>query len=140
MEQCTIYFSTSDKLAQEVALLTLLQQSRRANARDGITGVLLYVRGSIVQVLEGDKEAVDALYGRIQQDERHTNVTLVLNRLITKRLFAEWLMGYETITGQQLEDIKSLVNLDSKGELASEQGTPGILKMIKAFYQGNHYN
>ena len=140
MEQCTIYFSTSEKLAQEIDLLTLLQQSRRANARDGITGVLLYVRGSIVQVLEGEKEVVDALYGRIQQDQRHTNVTRVLNRLITQRLFAEWLMGYETITGRQLKDIKSLVNLDGKGESASEEGIPGILKMIKAFYQGNHYN
>ncbi|QHV97772.1 BLUF domain-containing protein [Spirosoma endbachense] len=38
----------------------LLQQSRHANVRTGVAGVLLYVRGSIVQVLEGEKVAVDA--------------------------------------------------------------------------------
>jgi hypothetical protein len=53
MDICLIYFSSSVKLFQEEDMVNLLQQSRRHTSEVGITGVLLYVRGQIIQVLEG---------------------------------------------------------------------------------------
>jgi hypothetical protein len=111
-EHCTVYFSKSTRLSNETDFTTILQQSRRDNAIADISGILLYVRGSIVQVLEGQTEAVETLFKRIQIDSRHTDVERVMNRPINQRLFADWTMGYETVTSRQMEDIKGSKILD----------------------------
>ena len=101
---------------------------------------MLYVRGNVIQVLEGDKEVVDALYQRIERDQRHTNVTPVFNRPISQRLFAAWNMCYETITTRQLEEIKAIVDLDKKEEASTSPSDHIILRTIKVFYESNRYN
>ncbi len=140
MEHCIVYFSTSVGLFQEEDLVAILEQSRRNNARYGITGVLLYVRGSIIQVLEGEKELLEALYGRIEQDQRHKNVSRVISKPITDRLFSQWSMGYETLTSRQLDALKTTVLLNDSQETATEADSPVVLKMIKLFYESNRHN
>jgi len=140
MVHCIVYFSSSIGPLQEIDLLNILQQSRHNNSKNGITGVILYVRGSIIQVLEGEKEAVETLYKRIEQDQRHTDVVRVFSRNITQRLFTDWTMGYETITARQLDNIKSILNPDDNDEFAVEPVNNIILKTIKVFYDSNKYN
>ena len=140
MEHCIVYFSRSVGPFDENDLMAILQKSHQNNSQTGVTGVLLYVRGSIIQVLEGEKAAVETLYNRIEQDRRHTNVDQVLNRPITRRLFGNWGMGYETITARQLEKIKSVVDLDNGNGLISEPADNIILRTIKVFYESNRYN
>lgn len=140
MEHCIIYFSRSIKPFDENDLTTILQQSHHNNAKTGITGVLLYVRESIIQVLEGEKAAVESLYKRIELDHRHIDVDQVLNRPITRRLFGNWGMGYETITAHQFEDIKAIINLDNCMDTGVKPDDHIILKTIKVFYNSNRYN
>lgn len=140
MDHCLTYFSTAVGLLSEEDLTDILTQSRHNNARLGITGVLLYVRGSIIQVLEGEQQALEALYKHIQEDPRHKNVTTVINRSIAQRLFGQWSMGYETLTTRQLEEIHGLINLEDNQSLVSEAGEPVILKMIRLFYESNRRN
>ena len=137
MEHCIVYLSTSFGLLQEKDLQAILQQSRQHNTQHGITGVLLYVNGSIIQVLEGKKEVVEALYQRIVQDQRHTGVTRIVDQPITKRLFANWTMGYQTITARQLQIIETVLDLDNHEELCVESDGHVILKMINLFYHAN---
>jgi hypothetical protein len=141
MEHCIVYFSSSVSEFQEEELTTILQESRQNNSRAGITGVMLYVRGSIIQVLEGEQETVESLYQRIEKDHRHYAVTRVFSRPIMNRLFADWNMGYETITTSQLDDVKRIVSLDASNEELSDQVNDHIiLKTIKVFYDSNRYN
>ncbi len=140
MEHCIVYLSSSVGLLQEKDLLAILQQSRKNNSNLGISGVLLYVNGSIIQVLEGKKEIVEALYQRIEGDKRHTGVTRIVNRPISHRLFANWTMGYQTLTARQLENIQTVLDLDNHEELAVESDSNIILKMINLFYHGNQHN
>ena len=140
MEQCIVYFSKSVRPFDENDLSAILQKSHQNNAKTGITGVLLYVRGSIIQVLEGEKAALEALYKRIEQDRRHVEVAQVLNRPIARRLFANWSMGYETITTRQFEEIKSIVDLGDESNLIVDSNDHIILKTIKVFYNSNRYN
>ena len=138
MEHCIIYFSRSVEPFDEDDLRAILEKSHQNNANMGITGVLLYVRGSIIQVLEGQKEAVESLYKRIEQDQRHTDVDQVLNRPIARRLFGNWGMGYETITIRQFEEIRSVVDLDE--DIVVKPDDHIILKTLKVFYDSNRYN
>lgn len=140
MNVCLIYFSTSVIPFQEEELIKLLKHSRQHNSQVGITGLLLYVRGQIMQVLEGEKEQVEALYTRIAQDARHTNVSLAINRPITQRLFDQWAMGYETISEQHLQEIKAIISLgrDESAELLLSENP--ILRALQVFYDGNRHN
>ncbi len=140
MEHCIVYFSTWTGPFQEDELIAILEKYRQHNAVEGITSVTLYVRGNIIQVLEGQKEAVDALYGRIEQDPRHGNLIKVLNRPITHRLFTGTALGYDTISTRQLEEIKAIVDLERKPETIPSTTDNIILKTIKTFYQSNQYN
>lgn len=125
---------------QENELTDILQWSRKYNSNVGITGVLLYVRDSFIQVLEGEKKDVESLFEHIQQDPRHTNVTLLLNRTIIKRLFPDWAMGYTTINERQTDEIQTILNLDSGGKATVERGDHLVFKMVKIFYENNRHN
>jgi len=74
--------------------LDILEVSRANNERDGITGVLLLFNNSVVQCLEGSREAVNRTYARIVRDRRHQNPLLVDYRVIPSRSFSGWSMGY----------------------------------------------
>lgn len=138
MDICLIYFSSSLKLVQEEDFISLLEQSRKHNSEKGITGILLCVRGNILQVLEGDQQAVEDLFNRVEQDTRHTDVSIAFKRPISQRLFPKWAMGYETITHRQLEEVKSLVNLEtSDGEILPSKSP--ALRTLQVFYDSNRY-
>ncbi len=139
MEQCIVYFSSSPDLSDQ-QIKTIVEQSRLNNAKSGITGVMLYVRGNIIQVLEGEKEAVEMLYERIQLDSRHAQVTTVLSRPISERLFSAWWMGFETLTDRQLEEITALIDLEKKESLADQPTDHILLRTLKVFYESNRYN
>ena len=74
--------------------LDILEVSRINNEKDGITGVLLFCNNSVVQCLEGSREAINKTYARIVRDTRHRNPLLVDYRIIPVRVFSKWSMGY----------------------------------------------
>jgi hypothetical protein len=83
---------------QEIGLSDLdnvLTASRRNNAMMGITGLLLFIDGGFLQILEGEERAVRELYTRIAADPRHRNPRLMLDREVPVRAFPDWSMGFE---------------------------------------------
>ena len=73
---------------------SILEISRRNNARDGITGGLLFSAGCFAQVLEGPSDAVERTFERIQCDDRHNDVTVLDSGVIGMRDFAAWSMAF----------------------------------------------
>ncbi len=76
----------------ENVLAAILMTARRCNERDDITGALICRQDLYLQLLEGPKNAVDATYARIAQDDRHLEVRLLSNRMVEDRLFPGWAM------------------------------------------------
>jgi hypothetical protein len=61
----------------------------------GITGTLIYSNARIMQVLEGDYDAVNTLfYGKIAHDKRHMQATVFLQEFAHTRVFSDWHMGF----------------------------------------------
>jgi hypothetical protein len=83
-------FSPSD-------LLNLLQLSRRNNARQGITGLLVHRDGVFLQLLEGPQPAIALLLDAIRSDARHTDLTVLAERQARARYFPDWAMGFEEV-------------------------------------------
>ena len=71
----------------------ILQQSRKNNSRQGITGMLCFSDQFFVQVLEGGRDEVCELYNTIVRDVRHTGVRILLYDEIAERRFGSWTMG-----------------------------------------------
>jgi len=87
-----LYASRSEGVTQET-IEAILAQSRRHNPANGITGILCHSGDVFMQVLEGGRSAVNALYREICKDPRHDAVTLLHYEEISERRFAGWTMG-----------------------------------------------
>jgi hypothetical protein len=73
-------------------LAGILMRARPNNRRDDITGALICRHDLYLQLIEGPAEAIDALYARIVNDDRHADVRLLLVRDFAARLFPTWAM------------------------------------------------
>ena len=74
----------------------LSDTSSANNQRDGITGVLTYRSGFILQILEGSEGAVRDLLLKIRQDTRHKNIDVLRETFIDRRQFTGWNMRLTT--------------------------------------------
>lgn len=93
-----VYSSFAATLFDDAELEALLTESRAANERADITGLLLYRNGRFIQFLEGPEDRVRALIERISADTRHNGVRVLVDGHPGARQFAEWTMGYEPLT------------------------------------------
>ena len=71
----------------------LFSEARSNNKKQGITGALLLSEDWFVQVLEGDEDAVRALFSRIERDARHDSVAVLEAGQVPARVFARWAMA-----------------------------------------------
>jgi Sensors of blue-light using FAD len=76
----------------------ILSTSRSKNLQLEITGALLYSEGCFTQILEGEKADVEAIYGSIQRDVRHRDMTLLSFKPTPRRHFPEWSMAYAGVS------------------------------------------
>lgn len=111
-----LYRSIASPGLTERDLLEILTRALRANARSSVTGLLLYTgattdalppkepggpSGLFAQWIEGPRETIRALYGRIEGDPRHFDCEVVAEgpseTLTGKpgRLFPHWSMALE---------------------------------------------
>ena len=88
-----MYASRASGAVDQEALIAILKRSKAHNPAAGITGVLCYSAGTFLQVLEGGRAAVSALYNRLVTDPRHRDVVLLSYEEVEERRFAVWSMG-----------------------------------------------
>ena len=127
MEQL-IYISTSRAPIRPAngEVQEILTVSRRNNARDQLSGLLVVGGRRFLQVLEGSKEALDRTYARITADQRHFALVQLARKQITQRSFPEWDMGYE-VEGRALTEIV--------GQLLADVEDPVLRAQVEGFAQ-----
>ena len=75
-------------------LSRIVAMSRINNARDRLSGVLVYTGTDFAQLIEGAAARVEALWYRIGRDDRHRDVRLLFDESAQARWFSDWRMGY----------------------------------------------
>lgn len=89
-----LYASRAKGPISDELIASILAQSRKNNPESGITGALCVCHGGVfIQVLEGGREEVNQLYGKVLRDDRHADVTLLDYAEISERRFSGWRMG-----------------------------------------------
>ncbi len=125
---------TSPMTGAEVA--SLVQHSRESNREHGITGLLLHVRDTFFQVLEGPPEVIDELYASILRDARHTRITRIIYEPIARRYFANSSMTLATLTPEELEDALEEHNPQRTAQLLSDLDEGRAKRLLRAFSEG----
>jgi len=110
----------------------MLAESRVRNRVYGITGVLLFVDGAFLQILEGEKEDVLGLMERIERDPRHHGVKVFYEEEVPERAFPSWSMAYLSPSAEEVAKWAGLDGATTIGDvLASIEKNPGRLpKMV----------
>ncbi len=88
-----IYTSRSSHVLGPADIKDIFAVSQRNNSRAGTTGALCLHNGIFVQLLEGDRPAVNVLYHRLLKDSRHRDAAILDLREIPYRRFGTWSMG-----------------------------------------------
>jgi hypothetical protein len=122
-----IYMSSSVKLLEENEIDSLLKHSRRSNINYDITGVLLYIEGDFLQVIEGEEDVITNLFEKIKKDSRHKGIICLFSENVKEKQFSDWSMGFHITNYKKLIKDTGFDTL-SRIELANiEDKTASIL-------------
>jgi hypothetical protein len=131
-----VYVSSAVNLFTDDQLQELLEVSRRNNNATGITGMLLYVEGNFIQVLEGEKPKVVETQQRIAKDPRHQGLITLLEGEEPEREFADWSMGFKKLQGREGASLPGYSDFLSRGnDLATQRST--ALRLLENFRRIN---
>ncbi|QNE07483.1 BLUF domain-containing protein [Croceicoccus marinus] len=108
---------TSPRRTDQIAQIA--RQSALRNAKAGITGSLVYVEDSFIQVLEGPQAEVERVFESICCDFRHREIKLIDLVPVPTRQFAEWHMGFLASSEddplyKELEQVRYLVSVNAR--------------------------
>ena len=131
-----IYSSVAVSAVSDAELQELLITSRRNNARNNITGMLLYADGAFFQAIEGEEQAVLSLYERLTRDKRHHSQTLIIREPIAKRAFADWAMGCANLTDHDMAHVEGVSDFLETHQRLDALGAGRARKLLAAFSAG----
>jgi hypothetical protein len=128
-----VYVSLATKPFSQVDLTKLLVNARTRNTTVGVSGVLLHQAGSFLQVLEGEPDAVEAIYARVAKDPRHRSVLMLLRQSVVERNFNDWSMGFIDVAGKA----KLLPGFRAGMTFSDLAGDPTtLMKMVSEYRAG----
>lgn len=97
-----IYISQSVRYFSKAELEELAEKARTKNNNKEITGMLLYIDGEFMQLLEGPRTKVRGLMRYIEKDSRHHSIRIIKENPIKERQFKDWNMASQMVTGSYL--------------------------------------
>ncbi len=130
-----MYVSAATELMDAEALAEVLRVSRRNNTAVGITGMLLYREGTFIQVLEGAEDAVETTLQRIERDPRHRGLIRLIGGPLEERLFGEWSMGFNDLSGKSRIDLPGFSAVLETSDMFSE--SPHRVHRLLVSFQEN---
>lgn len=98
-----IYWSVANPNLNSSDIEKILNKSKDFNLQNGVTGFLFFYNNQFIQIIEGEKSVVQALFENIKKDTRHTNVLLLAESETNERLFESWTMNYHNLSQNENE-------------------------------------
>jgi Sensors of blue-light using FAD len=81
----------ADRAVREAAF-AISDAAAERNQREGITGALMFAGSVFVQMLEGERDALETTFERICRDMRHRRLIILDYSEIEQRIFENWSM------------------------------------------------
>ena len=131
-----VYGSAGVHAFSSEELTELLAKARRNNQALGVSGLLLYHRGSFLQVLEGEESVVSALYEKIAKDPRHHRCIVIKRGTVANRTFADWSMGFVEVSATVSKKLDGFNSFLHQGRLDLQGSAEQIRKVLVGFRSG----
>ena len=136
-----IYYSTADATLTKGDINSILTQARTFNAKNDISGCLLFHEGFFLQILEGEETIVKELYEKIKKDTRHSGIKFLVDGETKERAFNKWSMAYRELDANDLDEISKMLldeNLVSLSEVTANptHATRIFWHMAQEFIKG----
>ena len=107
------YVSTAAPNLSKKEIGDLLRTTEEKNNRRDFTGIFLFSQGNFFQILEGEKEQVEALFSKIKEDPRHYDVLIIFQKETGDGKFDRYTSSFTSedarITNKDMESYQSLV-------------------------------
>ena len=132
-----VYLSNATSILSEEDLRDILTVSRANNSLQGVSGVLIYCDGNILQVLEGPRENVENVYNRISRDPRHSDLIILQRRDISERNFSEWSMGFRSSSKAEFEQLEGFLDLRAQIQNNRNDGMNQVKTLLVDFINNN---
>lgn len=136
-----VYLSTATELFSDETLQSILESSRKNNTKKGITGLLLYHDGAILQVLEGEKAEVNQLYKLLELDYRHQGVIKIMEGNASTPYFKDWSMGFRRVSSKEWSEIEGYLPVSqsqfNRADVQQDEGRDRMLAFLQSFYKSN---
>ncbi|RME65060.1 MAG: hypothetical protein D6782_07060 [Alphaproteobacteria bacterium] len=121
---------------------SLSHMVRAADARavaDNLTGMMLFLDGNFLFIVEGASAAVEAAFAETRGDPRHSATMVLLREEGDKRLFADWSMGYRRMLASDPARPAGAFELNRAALRARFAGGAAmrLLPLVARFYQTN---
>ncbi|MBP9786146.1 MAG: BLUF domain-containing protein [Acinetobacter sp.] len=117
-------FGGADGVDKKVA--QILSVARRENKKNNLVGALYYGNGCFFQCLEGEKQDIDALYAKLEKDQRHTELKVLLVETIEQFGFLSWEMKYATID----KEVRSFLRTHNLVKFDPYRFTPELISEL----------
>ena len=113
--------SSIPEQTRRTVLGEIFSVARPSNKAVGVTGALLLYDDWFVQTLEGEEQAVRAVFAKIETDERHHSIEVLETGMVDEPVFSRWSMAQ---VGEYHEaDIPLIASTKGIGEAASRGTT-----------------
>lgn len=133
MDDILIYLSKATKQFDFAQLRNISQSAQSNNSHLDISGMLLFSGDHFLQVLEGPSERLELLFHKIKQDDRHTDIEVILRSPIEKRLFGSWAMGVLDISQSKQLDREKFRIMCEQVESNPGVASRAALQVLKLF-------
>jgi len=131
-----IYTSTLTVPMNKSLLDDIITVAVRNNREIGITGILLFVEGQFMQVLEGPKQHIELTTEKILSDARHTGVQILFQGGAGGRSFPDWHMKAALPTAKQISAVREIGTAEAIFDTMPAPYPPEIDFFIRGFFDG----
>src|SRR3984957_15884831 len=90
-----IYVGAAAPEISEHDTAEFLKEARKANRKHDVSGMMLYVGGCLLLLLEGEAHKVDAAFQEIVAAKRELRT--IFREPVAEREFPDWIMGFEAV-------------------------------------------
>ena len=123
------YISSARPTLMLADVEAILETSRRRNAADDVSGLLIFDGKRFLQALEGPLETVEGTFSRIALDTRHRALVRLSSRHVETREFGNWSMACQ-IVGPVMGKGDIVGHVDAMTESIED---PNVKAMLRSF-------
>ncbi|WP_175403999.1 BLUF domain-containing protein [Mucilaginibacter sp. PPCGB 2223] len=131
-----IYVSASSRMLSADDLKKLLEDTRYQYISSGITGMMLYSKGTFFQALEGEEEQLERVFEDLQSDDIQKCVIKLKSGKEDCRTFHDWSMGFKPAS-EEFSHINGFVDPFRWDFLTDHDQKHPAVNLLKTFAQHN---